>query len=262
MDLQRLQQAMELRNAWRPREALSELCALAASAVDAGERASLLLNEVVCHQMMGEIAEARRRWVEASEIQPFDQSLLYIMFYDADLCWYEEKYDEACKKLERLWADHAETLRLPPHRDLYELVQDKRGIFLAQSNRFPEAIPVLEEAMTFELAEPERGDLCFNLGRCCYYLRDMKRAKEQFQAAIEHVAQGPYAIQAHYFLGIVLCSERAYARALMEFERIEPQVASGGIERREIYGWLARTCRVLGLKERAEQYEAQAQIQA
>ena len=262
MDLERFQHAMSLRNSGQPRAALAELRGMADSIADVGEKSSFLLNEVVCHQMLGEITEARQVWRQARDIQPFDQGLLYIIFYDADLCWYEGKYDEAHEKLEKLWADHAETLRLPIHRNLYELIQNKRGIFLTQCNRFGAAQPVLEEALTFELADIERGDLSFNLGRCYFYLGKMKEAKEQFLTALRVGAQEFYKIQAHYHLGIALCSERAYARALMEFELVEPQAAAAGIERHEICRWLARTCRVLGFKDRADQYEAQAPIDA
>jgi tetratricopeptide (TPR) repeat protein len=257
MDIQRIQHMMELRDTGHPNEALLELEQLKATASDPDEKASVFLSEAGCYQQLGRLEEAWRCLDQARRASPRSELRMHIDFVDADLSWDGQRFQEAHKKLERLWKDYAKDLRDPNQRDLYEMVVLKRGILLAQGKRPGEAIPILREAVSFALDKKTHGDVCFNLGVCYFNLRDWEKAKEYFRVAAEQ-SSPEYMIKAHYYLGVIHTLDGAYARALQELVQVEPHMGAPGITRSKLYELMAKVCRELGQADDADRYEKQA----
>lgn len=255
MDTDRLANAVAMRDSGRVKEALREFAALTESVSDPEEKASLLLNEVRCYRLLGQPAEAKRRLSCARRIAPQTQGLLYLQEEEAILLWHEGDRDKALEILDRLYADYRQLLLTPEHRDLYERVQTSRGMLLTELTRYGEARQLLEECLSFDSQLIDKLGVLRDLGLCFVQLGQAERAKGRFQEVLQNGAQGAYAADAHYYLGTIYSAEKAYAKALMEFEWCLAHVEEGQIPKQHICQWLASTARTLGMREDAERYE-------
>lgn len=259
MDASRFQHAIALLESGQAEECLRELEALERVAPGMEEKAVLLLNESRCLLFLGRLAEARQRIDDANRIAPQTQGLLYLHFWDAVLHWQEGKRDVSLRILDRLYEDYRELLLTPEHRELYEQVQSTRGILLGELARYKEARPVLEESLSFDPQTGNRPRVLHNLGLCFKQLGENKLAKEKFLEALRSSSQEPSAPQSHYHLGTIYFADRAYAKAMLEFEACLAGNDRSKMPEENIYGWLASSARAAGLVADAERYEKLAQ---
>ena len=258
MNTQRFEHAIALRDSGRVEEALRELTELAASAADAEEKATLLMNVSTCLMNLDRLKEAREHLSHARRIAPRTQGLLYLDFQEAALWSREDRWDKTLKILDRLKRDHGELLLAAEHRELYEQIQYFRGTALVALSRYREARAVLEECNSFHLDVSDELQALYELGACYAHLKENERAKEALEEALRRGLQGPGAVYAHYYLGKIHFSEAAYAKAMKEFEFCLSQADHGQIPKGHIYTWLAATARNLGMGRDAERYESLA----
>jgi tetratricopeptide (TPR) repeat protein len=258
MDTERFNSAIALRDAGRVEEALQELASLVESTGDPEEKASLVLNEATCLTILGRYAEARDRQREAIQISPAVEILASADFGEAGIRALEGKGAEALDKFNRFLREYATLLARPEHRDLYYQTQMSRGALLVGPGRFQEARALLEECLSFPLAARDRGFVLYNLGACYTNLGQRDAAKAVLLEALQMGLQRSDAVSAHYYLGTIYSAERAYAKALIEFEWCLAHVEEGQVPRKHICGWLASTARTLGMKEDAQRYESLA----
>jgi tetratricopeptide (TPR) repeat protein len=255
MDTQRFEHAITLRDAGRLDEAIRELTLLAQATTDPQEKASLVLNESTCLAIMGRFDEARDRLREAIRISPTTEVRARADFTEAVLSRQEGRRAEALTKLDNLLKDYSQLLCTPDHRDLYYEIQRRRGSLLAGVARFREARVVLEECSSFPLDARDEQYVLYNLGACYVNMGENERGKQTLLEALEKGLQGSDAVSSHYYLGTIYSAEKAYAKALMEFEWCLAHVEEGQIPKKHICEWLASTARTLGMKEEAERYD-------
>jgi len=260
MDLLHLEKAITLRDSGHLSMAEEEFRQLLVSANDPGDKTSILHNLAECYREMGQIEKAWGCIREARRIAPQTEILLYQENQEALLLCEDRQFREALDKLERFWKEHHAALERPEHRTLYEAVQLKRGVLLAEFGRDSEARPILEQALGFELPTEAQHDVAFNLGACYLDAGEFARAKEMFIAALKHRGEGPYAIRAHYNLGIICLRDQAFAQAIHEFEQCEPNMTEANLSPDFVYGWLAKAWRALGDDEKAKHFEKLAKF--
>jgi len=150
MDSQRFEQAVALRDSGRVEEALRTFVALRESAANAEEKASLLVNEVRCYRLLGQLAEAKRQLSRARRIAPQTHLLLYLDYEEAILHWHEGQRETSLQILDDLHRNRKEILLMPEHRDLYERVQSSRGMLLTELAQYKDAVALLEECLSFD----------------------------------------------------------------------------------------------------------------
>jgi tetratricopeptide (TPR) repeat protein len=109
--------------------------------------------------------------------------------------------------------------------------------------------------LRFQLSGDDEQHLLYNLGVCYENLGERERGKEALLGALKKGLKGSDAVSAHYYLGTIYSDERAYAKALMEYEWCLAHVEEGQIPKKHICEWLAGTARTLGMTEDAERYE-------
>jgi tetratricopeptide (TPR) repeat protein len=260
MDTERLNRAIALRDSGRVEEALRELTDLAEAMQDPFEKASLILNQSTCLTIMGRFGLARALLREAVELSQRAEVRAAAEFGDAVLLWHEGKREAAVGKLDQVLAEYGCVLRLPELRAMYENIQVKRGILLKELARFSEAVPVLEECLSFEIEK--KGDIIHCLAICYMRTGEPARAQEKFLEALSIGTQRPYAVSAHYHLGIIYSRQGAGAKALQEFEWCIPHTEEAKISKEHLYGWLAKVSRDLGLKADAQRYDRLAKESA
>jgi tetratricopeptide (TPR) repeat protein len=149
----------------------------------------------------------------------------------------------------------------PDHRDVYHQIQIRRGSLLVGLGRFREARAVLGECLSFPLDANDERHVLYSLGASYANLAESERAKEALGQALRRGLQGSDAVSAHYYLGTIYSTEKAYAEALVEFEWCLARVEEGQIPKQHICQWLASTARTLGMREDADRYEKLAKGQ-
>ena len=176
-------------------------------------------------------------------------------FNEAVIYWEERKFKESFGVLNKMLKDYSELLSTPDFRDLYEMIQQRRAILLAEFDRPREARLLLEEALSFQLDAEDKSKLLYYLGVALYNLGDKLGAKTRFLEAPQGRPDDYASISSRFYLGVIYLEEGAYGKALQEFEWVEPRVGLTGIPKDRIYGWLAKAYRITGNTSEAERYE-------
>ncbi len=254
MDSQRFDHAISLRDAGHFEESLQELAALTESTIDPEEKASLLANESTCLTILGRLREARERLSEAFRVAPRTQLLLYLEFENAGLLTHEGRWDEALETLDCLRGEYSDLLATPKYRELYEQIQIVRGTALVSLARFQDARTTLEECLLFPLTVTDQSHVLYNLGLCNMKLGEKERAKKALGEALRSGLKASDAVPAHYDLGVIFYGEKAYAKAMMEFEWCLAHVEEGQMPKNHICEWLASTAYSLGMMDEYERY--------
>ncbi len=253
---QRLREAGKLLDTGHTEEACNLFQSLYESASDPAERAYAAQAVVDCLRRMGRREEARRVLAEAIKGVPEDHWVrVDLEFADACLLCDEKEFDEALQILERILPDSRAYLDSAEGRELYRDIQVWRGFLFTEFERYREAAPVLEEALSLELRDEQKADVLYNLGVSYYGLGKKNEAKEKFQAALDAGVRKDAAVRAHHYLGLIHFENRAYAWAKQEFEFSERHTDEGSLSRKRILEMLFHTCQRLGLHDEARHYE-------
>jgi tetratricopeptide (TPR) repeat protein len=253
-DAERFNHAMALRDAGRVEQALQELVALAGSTPDPEARAALLGNQSTCLMILGRSKEARERNAEALRTAPRTQVLLYLWEQDARLYWHEGQREKALGIFERVHVEHGELLLTVEHRDLAERILSARGMLLAELGRYQEALPLLEQSLNSGSAAIDNEGLLRQLGLSYLQLGRRTDAQRVLERLLREGTRADLVADAHLYLGDAYFHERAYAKAMMEFEWCLAHAQEHKIPTSYLYKWLAVTARALGMNEDAERY--------
>lgn len=258
MDIERLNRAVELRDADKLEAALREFKELEAVTPDPVERAMVLLNQSTVLARMGKLDDAQDRTREAARLSPSAEVQCNALVSRASGLALAGQGKAAIAELDRALKEYPHVLQSSDYRFLYEDVQLRRGLLLVELERFAEGLAVLQECMTFDLGPEDRWKALYNLGRCYFELKDPARAKQKFLEFLEVGGDNAHVASAHFLLGTIYYNEGADAKALMEFEWLLPRMAEVGWPGSVLYTWLAKTHRMLGNKAEADRYKALA----
>jgi len=269
MDDQRFLKACQLRDDGKLNEAIEEFRTLAAGTEDPVDKAGVFLNVAATFQALGEYDRARQQLraartlvlpsddlsIAASQDRRLVQLEVSFDFEDADISSYEGKLEEALAKFDLLLKKYKQVLEEPELRESYEMTQARRGFILADLGRCKEALPILEEAESFEGG---KGEICFYLGHCYLASRDYSRAVRKLDEALRLGLPRRLEYRAHCELGTAYYQLKDYAKAKLEFERSAETADAEYIQQAQIWKWLENTSRNLGLNDEADRYSRQA----
>jgi len=174
-----------------------------------------------------------------------------IEFDDADISSYEGKIEEALAKFDLILEKYGRRLKEPELQESYEMIQSRRGFILADLGRNKEALPIMEEAESFE---GRKAEIRFYLGHCYLAGRDYTRAAGKLLEALRLGLPQNLEYRAHCEMGIAYYNLKDYAHAKLEFEKSAETAGAEYIQRAQIWKWLENTSRILGLKDKADRY--------
>jgi tetratricopeptide (TPR) repeat protein len=120
--------------------------------------------------------------------------------------------------------------------------------------KFEDAIPVLEECLSFQLKLEDRSNLLSNLGLCYSGLKNYHAARDCFlQACKIGLSKG---LEGHVHLNLaVACAHlNLFPDAKREFQICEERAADYHLQIHQVYGWLSWFCKGLGEKAESERY--------
>jgi tetratricopeptide (TPR) repeat protein len=200
---------------------------------------------------LGKANEARQLLrVIRETFAEIDEALVRADEADIELDSQEGRWDSVLPALDRMLDRYGDLLHQPQLRDMYEQVQLRRGMRLAYLGRFKEALPLLEEAVPFDLPQSE-GNLYHELGRCYLDKQDYERAKDAFTKAVELGIHDSRAADAHWNIAVIFLRKDSAARALEELRLAEEHATAAGTSKKNIYKAMAVAFHELGMIEDA-----------
>jgi tetratricopeptide (TPR) repeat protein len=139
---------------------------LGTRAKDAESKFDCTYGELLSLISLRKTDEARKLLQVAREtFSEIEEAMARADMAEIELDSIEDRWDRVLPSLDRMIDRYGDMLRHPQLRDMYEQVQLRRGMRLAYLQRFKEALPLLEEAVSFDLPSAD-GNLYHELGRC------------------------------------------------------------------------------------------------
>lgn len=262
MDQKRFEEALALRDSGHVDEAITEFRSLSAKADDSNEKASLMLNEMRCYSSLGQLTKAEHILSQIRSLAPDDTVVnVNVDFGAACLLAQRGEFKKALLEYERILQEYVSLLARPEYRNLYQDIQQRRGVAFVNLGKYAEALPILEQATTFTTLGVEgEQEIRLYLGISYNGLHQEGRAKKEFLAVIAFNIENDIEAQAHYRVGVLYFREGAFAQAKQQLERLL-QTHQGEIPNlpvKYVYEQLSRACHYLGEERNAKEYMKKA----
>jgi tetratricopeptide (TPR) repeat protein len=174
MDKSVIDNAIELNDPALAKDALREIDMRLDSSSDQNERVYLLFSSASCYGILGDFEEARKKLGLAFRERPDESGRVTVDFMDGLLFQQEGKYAEALEKLSATLSRHSQQLKKSELRFMYEDIQTRRAFLSVTLDRLQEAIPLLEETLSFDLDAQLRSEALASLDLCHSALKNPK----------------------------------------------------------------------------------------
>lgn len=250
-----IQRAVELNDPDLARDALREIVMLLGSSSDQNERVYLLFSRASCYGILGDFVEARRQLAAALDEGCGDPSAQLSYDFGAGLLSQREgKYTEALESFSATLSKHSQHLTRPELRFMYEDIQQRRAFLSVTLSRFSNAIPLLEEILSFDLNKELRSNALASLGLCYLELKDYELARDRFLEAIAVGLTKEWEGNAHFYLGMAYFYTDMVREAKREFLLCEQLAKLHNLPIVDIYAWLSVICKRLGETSESQRY--------
>jgi tetratricopeptide (TPR) repeat protein len=236
-------------------EGIAEFHALAERAEDPDEKFAAILSEASCLNSVRRFQEARAAVERARQIMRYEEAKAYADKEEAFAYWGERRYKDALRMYNEVLSAFPRVLKVSENRELYEFAQTERGIVLATLGRAEEALPLLEDALTFGISDEKKGDIFYNLGYCFQIMNQPEKAKSAFEQTLRLCTDPIGILGSRYNLATIFAKEGAFGKALQELEWCEAHLADGDLPRDHVYGWLVKVLGAAGRTAEAERYQ-------
>jgi tetratricopeptide (TPR) repeat protein len=253
-----IDRAMESGDPAIAEEAFREIDAQLKSTEAPRDRANILLRKAALYGVLGRFDDARKQMNIALQEAPNDSfTRMQFDFMSGEFYDDEGRPKEAYDHLTEALAKHVKELGDPELRVIYESTQVRRGFNLIRLDRHQEAVPILEEVLSFKLAPANRSVVLASLGECYLALKELEKARDCLEEASKIGLTSQSAGQVHYNLGIVYAFLGLLSESKREFQICEQHATEYGIYGFpvvKVYGWLSRICKGLGEMAESERY--------
>ncbi len=248
-------EAMHERDCGHEDRAVSILRELIELAPHPHDKAGFLIGEAICLERLRKFSEARERLKQVDLLAADVPELMASAgLYRSWVDWEDGNGQEALLRIQNVWKHYGDAVRKPEYHNLYVEIQFLRGVLLAQFGTPSEAMPVLQESLSFELDPHKRGEVRYFLGVFLFDAGNLDQGREMFLQVLEHDTKKVYHVRAHYYLGIIYARQRAHAKAIQEFEHCAPGLEEARIPARFCYNWLADCYAALGMHEESQRH--------
>jgi len=250
-----IQSALESADPAAVELAFREIDSQLSSVTNAKERAGLLLRKAVLCGVLGRFEDARKGLRTALEQSPNDPEIQFQFdFISGSLYDQEGNPAEAFSRLTGVLTSHAEQLKLPEFRSIYEDIQQRRAFDLTRMGKFENAIELFRESLSFRLRPEERSNLLANLGLCYVELKCYELAKDFLLQARELGPTQGLEGHVHFYLAVAYARLNLLPAAKSEFRLCEERAAEYQLQIQQVYSWLSWVCKGLGETRESERY--------
>jgi tetratricopeptide (TPR) repeat protein len=256
MNLDSVERGRELYSLGRFREAIEHLQILLSQDVPPIQKAGYLVDQANCYSELRQFGDSLNCLAEAKKLASDDTlARAQIDFCTATVLLKDDMREQGLEALSRMLSEYADLFRdSTDARELYEQVQMQRGLSLMHLSKISDALPLLKEAVSFELDQESKSNVHCHLGRCYHELAFYDLAKEQFQLGQALGITEEWDATFHYYFGYTLYELGDFSRARRELI-LCLQSSSSGPPRSLIYKMLAVVSRKLGETEQGRLYE-------
>jgi tetratricopeptide (TPR) repeat protein len=241
-----IQKAIESKDPGLAKHALREIEIRLCSPADEEEKIYLLFSRANCYLVLGSFDDAREALDVALEERRDESSQTTFDWMHGLIAQEEGKYADALERYTGVLTAHAAELGRSECRFLYEDIQARRGSLSVTLRRFQEAIPLLQESLSFELSPGERSSALAGLGLCYLELKEYDSARDRFLEAKASGVTSNWKWQLPFYLGIAYYYKGMLREAKGEFLRCEELAAVHAVPVMDMYSWLSATCKHLG----------------
>ena len=222
------------------------------------KRAASLFEDAERCQEQGRLEDAEKLIAEAKNLVAGNrQACAEIDLFRAISLLKANKREEGLRNLTAILAEYADWFRNPDSRNVYEMVLLQRAFSLVHLERNEEALPLLQEASSFQLERDVQSDLHCHLGRCYHERSQYSLAKEHFERADALGVGEGWRSVFHYYFGYTLYELKDFQRAKRQFILCVQSGDSGPPESMR-YAMLAAASRKLGEHSEARRYDEKA----
>ncbi len=256
MDMDAVNHALKLRKSGQTEEALEIFRTLIAVTENPDDKAGLLMQEASSLTALGRHEESKAALQRARSYSQKKWLGAYADEQEGLIAMGEGNLEEALRVFDRLLAQNPFVKQDSEYRGLYESVQAQRGILLSSLGRHEEALPVLVEALKFELSEHERGTVVYNIGKCFLALGDRDQARTAFEEVPMVCEDRDCVLPARFNLGMIYAQEGKFGSAVQEFKWCEANGGADEFTPQVLYSWLANVLDAAGVPTEADRYRA------
>ncbi len=249
-----IQRAVELNDSVLAEEALREIDIRLSSSPDENERGYLLFSKASCYRILGDFEQARRQLRIALGDNPNSDTQTTFDFMQGLLSEQEGKHAEALEKFDRTLSAHAELIKRPEMREIYEDIQQRRAFLMVTLSKFGEAVPILTETLSFSLDEQVRSDIFCSLGMCHLELKEYSAARDHLLQAMTIGLTKKWEGAAHFYLGIAYFHSDMIQESKREFQKCEELATLHPLPIADVYSWLSSISRRLGDLSESKRY--------
>jgi tetratricopeptide (TPR) repeat protein len=218
-------------------------------AEDSLEKVSILLNESLCYTAMRDFGRAEAVLDIASHLLPSDHRWrARIEYAEAAIDDSRGHWEQSLAKMDSVLHKYRPSHDSPEEDDLYESLQISRGCLLAKLERCEDAVPTLNEALSFGR---DRDMLLYYLGQCKMKDGLWREAEAHFMEALQALIGKDLSGAIHYHLGQTYFNLAEYQRALNEFQACNSLAASQAVPRKRLLEWMAAAHDHLGQYDEA-----------
>lgn len=252
------QNATSLRDSGHWDEAALAFHHLASRAESRNEKAALLINEHRCYCDAGRLDQAAEILRQIRELEPLEPSVRIIVdFGEACTSMQAGRTKQGLSQFDEILSRYPELSHSADRRGLYGNIQKRRGVALADLVEYAKAIPILEEAASFEdLTREDKQEVHFYLGLCYEKIQRSSPAKAEYLRAADLLLKNDFEAHARYNVAKLYFNERAFAQAKYQLEMIlqTQQAEIPNLPKHYVFEQLSRVCHYLGDEENAERY--------
>ena len=223
---------------------------LAIKAAANENKSAYTLGELLALVRLGRTSEARRL-LELSDsfLRETDEGQVRAALIEVQIDSVEDNWSRVLPSLGRMLRKYKKSLSDPQLRDVYEEIQLRRGMRVAFLGRFREALPILEEVVSFNTSSLLSGEFWYEMGKCYVDAGDFEKAGEAYSKALGYGLDDVRASHAHWEVAVILMRNESHARALDELGLAEKHANTANIEKKNIYKAMSVAFFKLGMKE-------------
>jgi tetratricopeptide (TPR) repeat protein len=253
--------AMESRDSADAEAALREIDRTLEECADTQTKATLQLRKAVLCGILHRFDDAETQLRLALENAPDDADIrLQSDFIRGSLADQKGDPQDALTQLTQVLSLYSARFSEPDLRFMYEDIQLRRGLDAVRVCKFKEAVPILEECLSFNLKVEERSSVLSNIGLCYSELGEYELARDYLLRARKFGVGKDWNGHVQMHLAIAYARLKLFRQAKEELLLCERNASEFGLPISKIYEWLSWVSRGLGEKRESEEYARLARL--
>jgi tetratricopeptide (TPR) repeat protein len=221
VDQESFAEAISVRDAGRPEQALEKLRRMREQAGSDEDRGVLLMNEATCLRQLDNLPAARKALEQAEGLLAgFPSHLVYVNFLLGALASDEGNTEEAIRRLSAVEREADELIANDDTETLARALS-RKGAALLKENLVSDAEAAFQRLMSLSSANNHLQIAEYHLGVCLLSKGKVDAALQSFESAARRDVDIRFFSDSHYQAGLIYLQRGHYGIAVQHFEAAE-----------------------------------------